>query len=86
MPASDRHPNAGKPWTPEESETLRDLAGANAHPRLIATRLGRSLASVSAQAERLGIGLGGSSVARRGEQQEARRRLASGEAEDQVPG
>ena len=81
MPASDRHPNTGKPWTPEESATLRDLAGADAHPRMIAATLGRTLASVSAQAGRLGVGLGRSMVTRKVEREEARRRAASGGAE-----
>ena len=78
MPARDRHPNAGKPLTPEESATLRDLAGADAHPRMIAARLGRSLASVWSQAAKLGVGLGSSKVARKVEREEARRRAAPG--------
>ena len=82
MPARDRHPNAGKPWTPEESEALRDLAGADAHPRMIAATLGRTLASVAAQAEKLGVGLGRSTAERKVEREEARRRAASGDVKD----
>ena len=82
MPARNRHPNAGKPWAPEESETLRDLAGADAHPRMIAVRLGRPLKAVLAQADTLGVRLGCSVVARKLEREEARRRAAFGDAKD----
>jgi hypothetical protein len=85
MPASNRYPNAGKLWTPEESATLRDLANADAHPRMIAATLGRTLASVSSQAERLGVSLGRSTAARKVDRQEARLRAECGGTDGRAP-
>ena len=45
-------------WTPEEDELLRELALANGSSFDIAVRLKRSLPSVRARADRLGIPLG----------------------------
>jgi hypothetical protein len=65
MPTALRRPYACKPWTPEETETLRRLAGAGVPPRLIAERLGRSVGAVSTQAGKFGISLA-PKAARRG--------------------
>lgn len=81
MPFSNRR-NARQPWTPDDTETLRRLVAAGASPKLIADRLGRSVMSVSSQAEKLGVGIGKSRAARVVEREEARR---SG-AEDPSPG
>jgi|HubBroStandDraft_5_1064220.scaffolds.fasta_scaffold1079803_1 hypothetical protein len=45
-------------WTPEEDEVLRELARTNGAPLEIAIQLKRSLPSVRARADRLGIPLG----------------------------
>jgi hypothetical protein len=79
MPPSNRRPNAGKPWTPKETETLRRLAEARAAPRLIADRLGWSLASVTQRAETLGLSIGEGSLTRRLEQKEAQHRASFGQ-------
>ncbi len=77
MPLPHRD-NARKPWTPDDTETLRRLAAAGASPKLIADRLGRSVMSVSSQAEKLGVGIGKSRAARTVEREEARRSGAEG--------
>jgi hypothetical protein len=41
MPAPKQPPNTGKPWTPEDEETLRRLAEADTPLGLIADQLGR---------------------------------------------
>ena len=81
MPAPNRRPNTGKPWTPEDIETLRRLAEARTPPPVIADRLGRSQASVFAQAEKIGVSIGEGGATRRVEQREARRRAALGGTE-----
>ena len=78
--ALPRPPNAGKPWTPEESETLRRLAETGMAPNLIADRLGRSAASVASQAEKLKVSIGRNSTTHALERREARRRDAEGQA------
>jgi hypothetical protein len=50
--------NRGGRWTPAEDDVLRELAFANGSPFDIAVRLKRSLPSVRARADRLGIPLG----------------------------
>jgi hypothetical protein len=47
--------NARKPWTDADDDALRHLAGTNTRAKLIADQLGRSLASVQARANQLGI-------------------------------
>ena len=57
--AAPRHPpNAGRPWTPEDTERLRHLAREGVAPDLIADRLGRSPRSLSDRARKIGVGLG----------------------------
>ncbi|CAA9255396.1 MAG: hypothetical protein AVDCRST_MAG08-2322 [uncultured Acetobacteraceae bacterium] len=75
MPLPHRD-NARKPWTPDDTEALRRLIAAGASPKLIADRLGRSVTSVSNQAEKLGISVRQSRAARTVEREEARRSAA----------
>jgi hypothetical protein len=50
------HPfNTGRPWTPEEIETLRRLATEGVPPDLIAERLGRSRRSLEDRARRIKV-------------------------------
>jgi hypothetical protein len=58
-----RH-NAGKPWTPEDLDLLRNLASSGATTGQIAERLGRSRLSVSKAAEKLRISVGEKSTTR----------------------
>ena len=44
----------GRAWTPEEDETIRKMAGANASPFLIAAKLKRTVSSVQRRAPILG--------------------------------
>ena len=64
--------NAGRPWTPEDTERLRHLAREGVAPDLIAERLGRSPRSLSDQAKKIGVGLGTNSATRSRERREAR--------------
>ena len=50
--------NAGRLWTPEDTETLRHLTREGVAPDLIADRLGRSLGALSHRAVRIGFNLG----------------------------
>ena len=56
MTATPR-PLPGKPWTPEERDTLRRLAEARLPRREISDRLERSASAVSHQAAKLSVGL-----------------------------
>jgi hypothetical protein len=85
MPAPNRHPNAGKPWTPQDDAALRRLAEADTPLRLIADRLGRSQASVSGRAAVLGVVIGKTRIALKVERDAERRGDARGETEDSPP-
>ena len=58
-------PNAGKPWTSEELDVLRRMAEAGALTDEIADQLGRTMVSVTSQAERLQVSIRESSSVRR---------------------
>lgn len=51
--------NRNTRWTQDQDELLRSLFAAQTPRRLIARRLGRSVASISARSANLGISLGG---------------------------
>ncbi len=55
MPTRLPRPNAGMPWTPEETGALRRLAAEGVALDKIAQQLGRSFESVSERARRAGI-------------------------------
>ena len=73
MPLPNRHPNAAKPWTPEEVETLRSLAAAGTPLRQIASQMGRSQEAVRGRATTHGITLGKHRAALKVERETARR-------------
>jgi hypothetical protein len=62
--ASPARINARKPWTSEELDLLRRLAQAGVPTGHIAERFGRSMSSVSKQAEKLGISVSERSTTR----------------------
>ncbi len=49
--------NAGKPWTPAEVKTLKDLAKANTPTRVIGLKLGRPVGGVQSKASEKKISL-----------------------------
>lgn len=49
--------NAGKPWTPSETASLRELAKGNTPTRVIGLKLGRPEAGVRDKASEKGISL-----------------------------
>lgn len=49
--------NAGKPWTPEETKNLAQLAKQNTPTRVIGLKLGRPVGGVQAKANELDISL-----------------------------
>jgi hypothetical protein len=59
--------NAGRPWSPEDIETLRRLAGEGVTPDLIAERLGRSREALVDRATRIGAKLQENRTAQRAE-------------------
>src|SRR3712207_6627458 len=67
MPIPPRRPNVGKPWTPEETETLRRLTADGVPTAAIAEQLGRSRGAVSDRARRIGLHPGGDHAAERQE-------------------
>ena len=71
--SSPRRPNARKPWTPDDTATLQRLAEAGIPSNLIADRLGRTIMSVSSQAEKLRLSIGKGKAARAVERKQARR-------------
>ena len=85
MPAPKQPPNTGKPWTPEDEETLRRLAEADTPLGLIADQLGRTQASVSGRAAFLKISIGKTMIALKIEREAKRRGAAHGEAVDPLP-
>jgi hypothetical protein len=70
--SSPRRPNARKPWTPDDTATLQRLAEAGIPSNLIADRLGRTIMSVSSQAEKLRLSIGKGKAARAVERKQAR--------------
>jgi hypothetical protein len=73
MPLPNRHPNAAKPWTPEEVEALQSLARARTPLRQIASQLGRSQEAIRGRAAKLDIALGKNRIALKAERETARR-------------
>lgn len=55
MPKSTR--NTGKSWSPDDVETLRELAKSNTPTRVIGLKLGRTPSSVQSKAVAEGISL-----------------------------
>jgi hypothetical protein len=49
--------NAGKPWTPDQVEKLKELAEGNTPTGVISLKLGRTPAAVQAKAHDLDISL-----------------------------
>ena len=72
MPAALTRPNAGNPWTPEETGTFRRLAAEGVALDLIAERLGRSRGALVDRARRIGVKLRESRDARTARRMEAR--------------
>jgi hypothetical protein len=85
MARPNRHPNAAKPWEPEDIETLRTLANAGTPLREVAAQLGRSQEAIRGRAARLGIALGKNQAALKVEQEEARRHGTSSDAKEPSP-
>ena len=50
-------PNSGKPWTPKDERSLKDLAKGNTPTRIIGLDLGRSEVAVYDKASDLGVSL-----------------------------
>jgi hypothetical protein len=49
--------NSGKPWTPNDSKSLGDLARQNTPTRVIGLKLGRTPGAVQSQASKQGTSL-----------------------------
>lgn len=55
MSQSDR--NTGKPWTPEDEKSLKQLVQENTPTRVIGLKLGRTEDAIYAKAKELGVSL-----------------------------
>lgn len=49
--------NSGKPWTPGDQQSLRDLAKQNTPTRVIGLKIGRTPGAVQSQASKQGTSL-----------------------------
>lgn len=50
-------PNSGKPWSPKDVSTIKDLARGNTPTRVIGLKMGRTENAVQSKASDLGVSL-----------------------------